>query len=80
MDDSRMTSISSAAALLHAASRISVLSGAGLSKASGIPTYRDADGLWMDKNAVKFSHVGDLKRDPEGFHGFWAARMATARP
>jgi len=82
-DDGWMTSIDSAAALLHDASRISVLSGAGLSKASGIPTYRDADGLWRDENAVKFSHIDDLKRDPEGFHNFWAARMAVlsqARP
>jgi hypothetical protein len=82
-DDGWMTSIDSAAALLHAASRISVLSGAGLSKASGIPTYRDADGLWRDENAVKFSHIDDLKRDPDGFHNFWAARMAVlseARP
>jgi NAD-dependent deacetylase len=72
-----MTSIDSAAALLHAASCISVLSGAGLSKASGIPTYRDTDGLWRDKNAVKFSHIDALKRDPEGFHSFWASRMAA---
>jgi NAD-dependent deacetylase len=71
------------AALLHTAPRISVFSGAGLSKASGIPAYRDADGLWRGENAVRFSHIDDLKRDPEGFHNFWAARMAVlseARP
>lgn len=67
-----------AAHVLGAATRIAVLSGAGLSKDSGIPTYRDADGLWMDRDSVKFSHVDDLKRDPAGFHAFWAARLRNA--
>lgn len=30
----------------HEGTRVVVLSGAGLSKASGVPTFRDADGLW----------------------------------
>jgi len=37
--------IAKVAAMLSFAERIAVLSGAGLSKASGIPTYRDKDGL-----------------------------------
>lgn len=64
--------------LLRAARRIVVFSGAGLSKASGIPTYRDADGLWMNQNAVQFSHADDLARDPAGFTRFWAQRLAVA--
>ena len=42
-----------AVALLRVARRIVVFSGAGLSKASGIPTYRDADGLWT----VSYTHL-----------------------
>ena len=63
--------------LLRSARRIVVFSGAGLSKASGIPTYRDADGLWMNQNAVQFSHADDLARDPGGFTTFWAQRLAA---
>jgi len=46
--------------LLRNARRIVVFSGAGLSRASGIPTYRDADGLWKNQNALQFSHAEDL--------------------
>jgi NAD-dependent deacetylase len=70
-------SIESAIALLAAARRIVVFSGAGLSRASGIPTYRDADGLWMNRDALQFSHADDLRRDPKGFSRFWAERLAT---
>ena len=70
-------SIESAIALLAAARRIVVFSGAGLSRASGIPTYRDADGLWMNRNALQFSHADDLRRDPKGLSRFWAERLAT---
>ena len=48
---------------LRAAERIVTLSGAGLSKASGIPTYRDAGGLWKQGNNLAFSradHAGDI--------------------
>lgn len=39
--------IAQAAALLRKAQRIAVLTGAGVSKESGVPTFRDAlDGLW----------------------------------
>jgi len=70
-------SVDTAIALLRSARRIAVLSGAGLSKASGIPTYRDADGLWMQQGALKFSHADDLQRDPAGFTHFWAQRLAA---
>jgi NAD-dependent deacetylase len=74
---SSASAVESAIALLGAARRIAVLSGAGLSRASGIPTYRDADGLWMNQNALQFSHAEDLQRDPKGFTRFWARRLDT---
>lgn len=70
-------SVETAIELMRAARRIGVLSGAGLSKASGIPTYRDADGLWMNGDALKFSHAEDLRRDPAGFTRFWAHRLGA---
>jgi len=69
--------IESAIALLSAARRIVVFSGAGLSKASGIPTYRDSDGLWMNQNALQYSHAEDLQRDPAGFTRFWSRRLSA---
>jgi len=70
-------SLESAIALLRAARRIVVFSGAGLSRASGIPTYRDADGLWKHQSALQFSHAEDLKRDPSGFVKFWGRRVSV---
>ncbi|CAA2100679.1 SIR2 family NAD-dependent protein deacylase [Variovorax paradoxus] len=70
-------SLQRAADLLRNARRIVVFSGAGLSRASGIPTYRDADGLWKSQNALQFSHAEDIERDPSGFTRFWAQRLSV---
>jgi NAD-dependent deacetylase len=67
--------IAAAAALLRPARRVGVLSGAGLSKASGVPTYRGAGGLWTQGGASQFSHIDGFERDPEGFLQFWTARV-----
>lgn len=78
-----ISSIRTVADWLRAAERIVALSGAGLSKASGIPTYRDAGGLWKEGNNLAFSQADALTTDPEGFRAFWAARradLANARP
>jgi NAD-dependent deacetylase len=76
-DPDLSASLQAAAALLADARRIVVFSGAGLSRASGIPTYRDADGLWKSQNALQFSHAEDLQRDPAGFTKFWAQRLSV---
>ncbi|SCX74310.1 Sir2 family NAD-dependent protein deacetylase [Variovorax sp. EL159] len=76
-DTSLSASLDAATALLRDARRIVVFSGAGLSRASGIPTYRDADGLWKSQNALQFSHAEDLQRDPSGFTKFWAQRLSV---
>lgn len=76
LEASAEESLLTAIDLLRDARRIVVFSGAGLSRASGIPTYRDADGLWMNNNALKFSHAEDLARDPAGFTKFWAERLS----
>lgn len=69
--------------LLAEADRICVLSGAGLSKASGIPTFRDAEGLWRTGDNLKYSHADGYKADPASFRRFWSERMrhtTTAKP
>jgi NAD-dependent deacetylase len=70
----KTSSIEQVAKWLRFSRRIVVLSGAGLSKASGIPTYRDADGLWGQGNNLKFSDAASFEADPRGFLAFWAAR------
>lgn len=61
---------------LSRATRITTFSGAGLSKASGIPTYRDSGGLWTQGNNLSFSTADAMKTDPAGFQAFWRARQA----
>jgi NAD-dependent deacetylase len=70
------SSIDRIATWLSVARHIVVLSGAGLSKASGIPTYRDSGGLWTQGSNLRFSDAAAYGADPEGFLNFWAARRA----
>lgn len=39
---------------------IVVLTGAGISQAAGLPTYRGKGGLWSDPELVKLTHVSSL--------------------
>jgi len=68
--------IDTVASWLGVARHIVVLSGAGLSKASGIPTYRDSGGLWTEGSNLKFSDAAAFATNPHGFQRFWAARGA----
>ena len=69
-------SVEKVARWLADADRIVTFSGAGLSRASGIPTYRDAGGLWTQGDNLKFSSGDALAAVPAGFLDFWAARWA----
>lgn len=44
--------------------KISVIAGAGLSAASGIPTFRGKDGLWKNYDATQLATPIAFKRDP----------------
>jgi NAD-dependent deacetylase len=49
---------------LHAARRITVLTGAGVSAASGVPTFRGAGGLWRSFRAEDLATPEAFVRDP----------------
>ncbi|HYN88076.1 MAG TPA: NAD-dependent deacylase [Ardenticatenaceae bacterium] len=58
-------SIQQAAAWLAAGSRVVVLSGAGISKESGVPTFRDAqEGLWARYDPSELASPQAFRRDP----------------
>lgn len=70
-------------AMLEAASRITVLTGAGCSTESGIPDYRGPDGEWRSSKPVQYA---EFVRDPLRRRHYWARsyrgwdRFAGARP
>jgi NAD-dependent deacetylase len=49
---------------LRAARRISVLTGAGVSAASGVPTFRGGDGLWRRYRPEELATAQAFARDP----------------
>lgn len=62
---------------------IVVLSGAGLSAASGLGTFRDAGGLWEEYDLEDVATPQGFARDPALVHRFYNARRANciaARP
>jgi NAD-dependent deacetylase len=46
------------------AARVVVLTGAGISKGSGVPTFRGADGLWRNHRAEELATAQAFQRDP----------------
>jgi NAD-dependent deacetylase len=57
--------ISETAERLARASRVTVLTGAGVSAASGVPTFRGPDGLWRHHRAEELATPHAFARDPE---------------
>jgi NAD-dependent deacetylase len=54
------------AALIRSSQRIAVLTGAGVSKESGVPTFRDAlDGLWARYDPQELATVDAFRRNPK---------------
>lgn len=60
------------AAALADADAATALTGAGVSAASGVPTFRGEDGVWGSAFDPDDFEVGRLRRDPAGF---WADRI-----
>jgi NAD-dependent deacetylase len=57
--------------------RIVVLTGAGISAESGVPTFRDADGLWEGHDVEDVATPEAFERQPLVVHRFYDARRAA---
>ena len=51
-----------------------ILSGAGISKESGIDTFRDKDGIWTKKNAMQLACIEGWNTNPQAVLDFYNAR------
>ena len=68
-----------AADWLRAADRVCVLTGAGVSAESGVPTFRASDGLWEGHRIEDVASPEGFERDPKLVWQFYNARRATVR-
>ncbi len=57
--------------------RVVVLTGAGISAESGVPTFRDADGLWEGHRVEDVATPEAFDADPQTVHQFYDARRAA---
>lgn len=77
VDDDRDHALERAADLLRAARAVAVLTGAGVSAESGVPTFRDADGLWEGHPVEDVATPAAFRRDPRLVWQFYNARRAN---
>ncbi len=55
---------------------IVILTGAGISKESGLDTFRDADGIWAKVDLEDVATPQGFRRDPARVHAFYNHRRA----
>ena len=68
---------------LRAARRVTVMTGAGVSAASGIPTFRGAGGLWRTYRPEDLATPEAFARDPAlvwEWYGWRREKVASCRP
>ncbi|HEY2786588.1 MAG TPA: NAD-dependent deacylase [Fimbriiglobus sp.] len=66
-----------AAEFLRSAKRVAVLTGAGVSAESGVPTFRASDGLWEGHAIEDVATPAGYRRDPLLVWRFYNARRAN---
>jgi len=71
------TALDRAAELLRKADRVAVLTGAGVSAESGVPTFRASDGLWEGHRIEDVATPMGFERDPELVWQFYNQRRVN---
>lgn len=77
------SAVEAAAALLRRAERVAVMTGAGVSAESGVPTFRGSGGLWEGRRAEDLATPGAFRADPLRVWRFYEERrrnLTTVRP
>lgn len=62
--------------LLHTAQRIVALTGAGISRPSGIPDFRSDSGIWQHQNPLEVASLQAFHRDPQRFYDWLHSLMS----
>lgn len=80
MTEPRTADIDQAARWLADAERVVVLTGAGVSAESGVPTFRGAEGLWRRHDPMSLATPEAFARDPRGVWAWyrWRQRLVGA--
>jgi NAD-dependent deacetylase len=75
-----VTDLNEAAALLARAERVVVLTGAGISAESGVPTFRDAlTGLWERLDDQRLATPEAFRADPDLVWGWYEWRRSVVQ-
>jgi len=65
---------------IKASTRVVVLTGAGISQESGVPTFRGADGLWQNFRAEELATPEAFHRDPVLVWRWYEWRRGLIKP
>ena len=82
-DEELDAELAHAARWLRVAKRVCVLTGAGISAESGVPTFRASDGLWEGHRIEDVASPDGWDRNPHlvwEFYGARRANVATVKP
>src|SRR5450755_2078431 len=82
-DSERIDGVRRLALRMAGAARITVVTGAGISAASGIPTFRGAGGLWRNFRPEDLATPEAFRRDPATVWEWYEMRragIAAAQP
>lgn len=75
--------IEQAVSLLKDANKVAVMTGAGVSAESGVPTFRDANGLWEGHRVEEVATPEAFQRDPNlvwKFYNLRREKLWTVQP
>src|SRR5262245_44808378 len=79
MSDELAPALAQAARALGKAGRVCVLTGAGVSAESGVPTFRASDGLWEGHRIEDVASPEGFDRDPQLVWQFYNMRRANVK-